>query len=108
MSKSSWSETDDRRGVPEDIREAPTGQVNDDSYVTEGRNAQPVPVVGDEASIEDPVRPEKADSDEQLSIDEEEAIDKKNIVKDRLRGNEPKKGAMREPSDAEMGLTEEA
>ncbi|KAI0970655.1 hypothetical protein F4678DRAFT_462356 [Xylaria arbuscula] len=108
MSKSSWSETDDRHGVPEDIREAPPGQVSDDSYVTKGRNAEPVPVVGDEASIEDPVRPEKADSDEQLNIDEKEAIDKRNILKDRLRGNEPKKGGMREPSDREMGLTEEA
>jgi hypothetical protein len=69
MSKSSYRETDDRRGEPEDIPEAPTGQVNDDSYVTEGSNKrEPIDVVSDEADIEDPVRPEDADSDQQLGM----------------------------------------
>ncbi|KAI1347443.1 hypothetical protein F5Y01DRAFT_295124 [Xylaria sp. FL0043] len=107
MSKSSWRETDDRSGEPEDIREAPTGQVNDDSYTTENKNTESVPVVSDEAAIEDPVRPEQADTNEQLDRDDREAIDESNILKDRLRGNEPKKGALREPSDEEMGLAED-
>ncbi|KAI0431895.1 hypothetical protein F5Y09DRAFT_354423 [Xylaria sp. FL1042] len=107
MSKSSWRETDDRRGEPEDIREAPTGQLNDDSYATQNKNAESVPVVSDEASIEDPVRPGQADSNAQLDRDEREAINKTNIVESRLRGNEPRKGALREPSDSELGLAED-
>ncbi|KAJ3577144.1 hypothetical protein NPX13_g3418 [Xylaria arbuscula] len=106
MSKYSYSETDERRGQPEDIREAPTGEFNDNSYATE-RQAEAVPVVGDEASIEDPIQPEEADSDQQLARDENDAIDKSNIVNDRLRSDKPPKGALREPADEEIGLAED-
>lgn len=66
MSKYSWSETDDRRTEPEDIREAPTGQVNDNSYVSAKSDTASVPVIGDEAAIEDHVKPGEADSEQQL------------------------------------------
>ncbi|KAJ8126685.1 hypothetical protein O1611_g6952 [Lasiodiplodia mahajangana] len=107
MSKSSWRDTDDRRGQPEDIQEAPTGQVNDDSYTTTKGNTESVPVVSDEAAIRDPVRPSAADSDKQLERDDQDAIDKQNVLKDRLRGNKPKPGELREPEDSELGLADE-
>ncbi|KAI1124822.1 hypothetical protein F5Y10DRAFT_21681 [Nemania abortiva] len=110
MSKASQRETDDRRGEAEDIQEAPTGQVNDDSYTTSGGrggNTDSVPVVNDNTAVEDPIATDTADSDKQLERDEEEAIDKDNIIKDRLRDNKPKPGALREPSDSELGLAEE-
>lgn len=66
MSKNFRNETDDRRTEPEDIQEAPTGQVNDNSYLSaKGDNAS-VPVVSDEADIEDPIEAGEADSDQQL------------------------------------------
>jgi hypothetical protein len=69
MSKVSWSESDDKPGRVEDQPEAPAGQVADDSYVTgkEG-GAGPVPVIGDDDPVEDPVQPTKADSDEALGM----------------------------------------
>lgn len=39
--------------------------------------------------------------------DEIEAIDEDNIIKSRLRDNKPKKGALREPDDRELGLVED-
>jgi hypothetical protein len=45
-------------------REAPPGQVNDPSYKTGGTEA--VPVVDDDAPVEDPMQPARADSDKQL------------------------------------------
>ncbi|KAI1199097.1 hypothetical protein F5X97DRAFT_342045 [Nemania serpens] len=107
MSKSSRSETADRRTEPEDIREAPTGQVNDSSYVSAKSDAASVPVVSDEAAIEEHFKPGEADSDQQLRRDEIEAIDEDNIIKSRLRDNKPKKGALREPDDRELGLVED-
>ncbi|KAI1752583.1 hypothetical protein F4782DRAFT_546530 [Xylaria castorea] len=99
----------------EDISEAPTGAVNDDSYVKRRGDDGPIDVVKDEAGVEDPVSAQDADSDRttdtnvqstQKAQDEKDAIDKSNIIDSRLRGNEPKPGAMAEPTDEEMGLTE--
>ncbi|KAI1114748.1 hypothetical protein F5Y14DRAFT_450828 [Nemania sp. NC0429] len=103
----SSSVTDGRQIEPEDIREAPTGQFDDDSYVSAKSDTASVPVVSDKAEVEDPVQPGQADSDQQLQRDEQEAIDKNNILDSRLRGNKPKKGAMREPDDRELGLVED-
>jgi hypothetical protein len=63
MSKVAHAYTDDKEGavLP---REAPDGQVNDSSYMT--KKNEPIPVQDDSAPVEDPIRPEKADSDEQL------------------------------------------
>lgn len=44
--------------------EAPSGQVNDPSYKTKGTEA--VPVIDDNAPVEDGLLPEEADSDRQL------------------------------------------
>ncbi|KAI0442159.1 hypothetical protein F4803DRAFT_386839 [Xylaria telfairii] len=106
MSKYSNYQVDDRRGNPGDIPEAPTGEFNDDSYVKRRGDGGPIDVVKDDAKIEDPVPSQGADSDQQLAQDEKEAIDNKNVIGSRLRGNEPKPGAMAEPSDEDMGLIE--
>jgi len=45
---------------------APEGQVQDDSYTMGNRNKEPIPVLKDDAVIEDPVKPSSADSDEML------------------------------------------
>jgi len=92
--------------------DAPDGQINDASY--KSKSKEPIPVVADDEGIEDPVRPERADSDEQLgepvpqqgsaSIlididqDEKDAIDKSNIIEERTRGAKPT-GTYKEPSD---------
>jgi hypothetical protein len=46
-------------------REAPPGQVSDPSYKT-GKGEGPVPVVDDDAPVEDPMTLGKADTDKQL------------------------------------------
>ncbi|KAJ4289998.1 hypothetical protein N0V88_006799 [Collariella sp. IMI 366227] len=61
-------------------RDAPTGQVYDDSYRTHGMN-QPNPVVSDDAPVEDPMAKENPDSEAMLEKDEREAMDKSNILK---------------------------
>lgn len=63
MSKVAHAYADDKPGA--DLpKEAPDGQVNDPSYKTKSTEA--VPVIDDDAPVEDPVRPEEADSDKQL------------------------------------------
>lgn len=47
-------------------REAPPGQVNDPSYKTSGTES--VPVIDDDAQVEDPMKAEEADSDRQLGM----------------------------------------
>lgn len=64
MSKAAYQTTDDRSGVPEDDSNAPTGQVSDDSYATGKTEA--VPVVGDDAHVEDPIQADGADTDQAL------------------------------------------
>ncbi|EAA26855.1 hypothetical protein GE21DRAFT_5148 [Neurospora crassa] len=81
--------------------EAPSGQVNDPSYKTKGTEA--VPVIDDNAPVEDGLLPEEADSDRQLAKDDTEAIDESNIIEEKTRHAKPK-GTYREPSDEELGL----
>ncbi|RYC56890.1 hypothetical protein CHU98_g9331, partial [Xylaria longipes] len=83
-----------------------TSAFNNNSYVKQRGDDGPIDVVRDEANIEDPVSSRDADSDQQLAKDEKEAIDQSNVIKSRLRGNEPRRGAMAEPSDEKMGLME--
>lgn len=64
MSKVAHAYADDKPGA--DLpNEAPAGQVNDPSYKTKG-STEAVPVIDDDAPVEDPIRPEEADSDKQL------------------------------------------
>ncbi|PCD25911.1 hypothetical protein AU210_012345 [Fusarium oxysporum f. sp. radicis-cucumerinum] len=49
--------------------------------------------------------PKTADTDKQLDQDEEEAIDKSNIIKNRTRHAQPQ-GSYEESSDEKLGLTE--
>lgn len=63
MSKVAHAYSDDKPGA--DLpKGAPEGQVNDPSYKTDKNEA--VPVIDDDAPVEDPVRPGAADSDKQL------------------------------------------
>ncbi|KXX75772.1 hypothetical protein MMYC01_207447 [Madurella mycetomatis] len=102
MSKVAHAYSDDKPGAPLP-KEAPEGQVDDPSYKTSKNEA--VPVIDDTDTVEDPVRPGAADSDQQLERDEREAIDKSNIVGERTR-KKPPAGTFSEPSDEQMGLTE--
>ncbi|KAK3935195.1 hypothetical protein QBC46DRAFT_358443 [Diplogelasinospora grovesii] len=103
MSKVAYAYSDDKAG-DELPKGAPEGQVNDPSYKTSKNEA--VPVIDDDAPVEDPMKPGKADSDAQLEKDEKEAIDKSNIMKDRTRHAKPGGGAYKEPTDKDMGLVE--
>ncbi|KAI9799635.1 MAG: hypothetical protein M1833_003950 [Piccolia ochrophora] len=49
-------------------------------------------VLKDEASVADPVNPDTADSDEALARDDNDAIDKSNIIGERTRGATAGKG----------------
>merc|ERR1712176_1401958 len=103
MSKASWAQTDDKMSATADL-DAPAGQIDDKSYAT-GSQREPIPVLGDDEPVEDPVDESKADSDQQLERDDHEAIDKSNIMQERTRGAEPT-GSYVEPSDEELGLEE--
>ncbi len=65
MSKTAHHYKDDKPGA-ELPSEAPTGQVSDSSYKTDKN--EPVPVVGDDDQIEDPMKLGNADSDKQLGM----------------------------------------
>ncbi|KUJ07629.1 uncharacterized protein LY89DRAFT_601276 [Mollisia scopiformis] len=81
--------------------DAPAGDAQDNDYVSrQGQKGGPIPVQSDGASVEDPIDPNTADSDEQLARDDNEAIDQSNIVDGRTRGAKPS-GGYREPGDEE-------
>ncbi|KAI1323546.1 hypothetical protein F5Y16DRAFT_383496 [Xylariaceae sp. FL0255] len=81
--------------------EAPSGDVRDDSYVSRsGTKHEPIGVVSDQERIEDPIDDRKADTDEQLVKDDNDAIDESNIIDERTRGAAPQQG-YREPGDEE-------
>jgi hypothetical protein len=65
MSKAAPYQQDNQLGAELD-KNAPEGQVYDPSYKT-GKN-EPVPVIDDEAQVEDPMKPGSADSDKQLGM----------------------------------------
>ncbi|KAJ5909846.1 hypothetical protein N7504_004489 [Penicillium tannophilum] len=69
-----------------------TGDFTDNSYANETNPSlrDQVPVQGDNAQIEDPMQPPYSNSDQQLEEDENEAIDKSNIMRgSRLRHAKP-------------------
>ncbi|KAK7935061.1 hypothetical protein PG985_000556 [Apiospora marii] len=82
--------------------EAPSGEVADNSYVSRsGHKGEPLNVVSDQERIEDPIDADRADSDEQLARDDNEAIDRDNILDERTRGAAKPKGTYAEPGDEE-------
>jgi len=81
--------------------DAPTGDVQDNDYVSRtGQKQGAVPVQSDNDAVEDPIDANTADSDEQLARDDNEAIDKSNIIDDRTR-HAGTSGGYREPGDEE-------
>ncbi|KAK4064433.1 hypothetical protein Trihar35433_7950 [Trichoderma harzianum] len=87
----------------EQIDSVPEGQVQDDSYVTGGKES--IPVQSDNAPLEDPIQASSADTDQQLEQDDKEAIDKSNIIDERTRGSKPRR-SYEEPGDDPIGMTE--
>ncbi|KAL7622212.1 hypothetical protein AAE478_007715 [Parahypoxylon ruwenzoriense] len=107
MPKNAYHQTDDKPSAALSS-DAPEGQVYDESYAAEARKDDAgIPVLKDDDAIEDPIKPSQADSDEQLEHDEVEAIDESNIVKERTRGEKPR-ASYKEPTDEDLGLTEES
>ncbi|KAJ9492627.1 hypothetical protein VN97_g578 [Penicillium thymicola] len=65
----------------------------ENSYVREPKSnlRNQLPVQEDEQSYEDPMQPPYSNSDQQLEVDEREAINKSNIMRgDRLRHEKPR------------------
>ena len=53
----------------ENLTDAPTGEFQDNSYVSRsGNKAEPLAVQSDDTKIEDPIDPNTADTDEQLGM----------------------------------------
>ncbi|KAI0888317.1 uncharacterized protein GGS22DRAFT_95996 [Annulohypoxylon maeteangense] len=104
MSKNTYNQPDTKR--PGDLStEAPSGQVYDQSYTTKGPRDGAIPVIADDEQVEDPINPKDADSDKLLARDDAEAIDQKNVLKERTRGKQPG-GSYKEPTDEQVGLME--
>ncbi|KAK3986469.1 hypothetical protein QBC44DRAFT_248111, partial [Cladorrhinum sp. PSN332] len=102
MSKTGFRYKDDKEGASLP-KEAPTGIVDDSSYKTKGNES--VPVVGDNARVEDPIDSKTADSDRQLEKDDKEAIDPKNIIEGTTHRKMPK-GMYVEPGDQGFTMRE--
>ncbi|RYP07090.1 hypothetical protein DL764_002722 [Monosporascus ibericus] len=104
MSKVAYHQSDDKSSSTS-VREGevPEGQVQDDSYVMgTDKKGESVPVMGDDAEVEDPVDTKGTDSNRQLERDEKEAIDESNIMEG---GREkPSSGSLKEPSDKDFCL----
>ncbi|ROT43141.1 hypothetical protein SODALDRAFT_347939 [Sodiomyces alkalinus F11] len=98
MSKNAWQQSDEDPGAPLPSG-APEGQVQDDSYAT-GAN-ESVPVQSDDAKVEEPIKTELADTDQQLEQDEREAVDKSNIIQEGLRHAKPR-GTYKEPDNQDL------
>ncbi|OAR02663.1 hypothetical protein LLEC1_01827 [Akanthomyces lecanii] len=73
-------------------------------YVTKGQES--IPVVKDDAPVDDPIDEAEADSDKQLEQDDAEAVNESNILDERTRGAKPEAGSYKEPSDSVPGLEE--
>jgi hypothetical protein len=115
------SSADDQYEQQNDVLsgDAPAGDAQDNDYVSRtGQKQGPIPVQSDSAAVEDPIDARTADSDEQsgmlfppffvlfwfadesIARDDNEAIDRSNIVDSRTRNAKPS-GGYREPGDEE-------
>lgn len=102
-----------------DLQDAPSGDFQDDSYVSrQGNKNEPLPVQSDADRVDDPIDGDIADSDEQLGKsahapqctpiyshltlerDDSDAIDESNIIDERTRHAKPT-DTYREPGDDE-------
>ncbi|KAG9651912.1 hypothetical protein KCU64_g8546, partial [Aureobasidium melanogenum] len=81
--------------------ETSTGIAGDNDYQSRTGQSE-IPVQRDEASIEDPIDPDTADSDKVLEQDEKAAMNEDNIIDGRTRGAAKPKGSYQEPGDEEM------
>ncbi|KAL2043920.1 hypothetical protein N7G274_003440 [Stereocaulon virgatum] len=79
--------------------DVPAGDPIDNDYVSRPGQSE-VPVVKDDAAVEEPTETAEPDSDEALRRDDTEAIDQSNIISGRTRGAGPS-GGYREPGDEE-------
>ena len=61
---SNYRAADDKYEAQNDYKVAPTGDLNDDSYVRPGEKT--IPVQKDSAPIDDPIQPPTSNSDAQL------------------------------------------
>lgn len=128
MSKSAYHQTDDKTSETDAPHDVPSGNVQDSSYVTRGGRKDPFPVQSDDAPVEDNIAVKGADSDEKLSrclrgverlsdlLEQQatNALDESGMRRMPLtsptswmrgRGRQAH-GNYREPSDAQMRLTE--
>ncbi|KAG9561698.1 hypothetical protein KCU77_g8276, partial [Aureobasidium melanogenum] len=80
--------------------ETSTGIAGDNDYQSRTGQSE-IPVQRDEASIEDPIDPDTADSDKVLEQDEKAAMNEDNIIDGRTRGAAKPKGSYQEPGDEE-------
>jgi len=79
----------------------PAGDKGDNDYASRTGQSH-IPVQKDEASINDPIDPATADSDETLAADERDTMDQGNIINERTRGAGKPSGTYAEPGDEEV------
>ncbi|KAF3766818.1 hypothetical protein M406DRAFT_253221 [Cryphonectria parasitica EP155] len=72
--------------------------MSEESYATK---EEQIPVQEDEVPVEEGIDEATADSDAQLERDDNEAIDKSNIIKGRTRGAKPD-GGYEEPGEEDI------
>ncbi|RQM04613.1 hypothetical protein DH86_00004082, partial [Scytalidium sp. 3C] len=78
------------------------GDTVDNSYAMSDNGSGPIPVIKDEQRVEQPNDRRNPDSDRALDQDEQEAIDKQNILRGgRTRGAKPTGPGYNEPGDEE-------
>ncbi|PIA98210.1 hypothetical protein CB0940_06627 [Cercospora beticola] len=81
--------------------DAPAGDAQDNDYASRtGQNQYGIPVVKDDAAVEEGGYGENADSDAQLEKDDRD-VDESNILDSRTRGAAKQKGTYAEPGDEE-------
>ncbi|KAF2167212.1 hypothetical protein M409DRAFT_22641 [Zasmidium cellare ATCC 36951] len=81
--------------------QAPDGLATENEYTSRTGQKSHIPVQSDDATVEDPIDPATADSDQQLEKDDADAIDRSNIVDSRTRAAAKGKGGYAEPGDEE-------
>ncbi|KAF1920941.1 hypothetical protein BDU57DRAFT_488169 [Ampelomyces quisqualis] len=80
--------------------DAPSGDVANDDYKSRTGQSK-IPVQSDNAAVEATEYDNGGESDKQLEKDENEAIDRSNILNERTRGATKKAGTYTEPGDEE-------
>ncbi|KAJ9610377.1 hypothetical protein H2200_005154 [Cladophialophora chaetospira] len=83
----------------EGVESAHTADTTQNDYKSRTGQSH-IPVVADNAAVEDGIDRRTADSDAQLARDDSDAIDKSNIINERTRGA-GKSGGYQEPGDEE-------